>query len=262
MQRLAVALVLVLALAARADEKPTPAEEAAKQRLEQALALHQKAKGLTDAAERTRQYEQAIALLRENVKALPDTRWHGMSQFNIGVFLTDQLGRHDEGAKEFTALIASKVDDRDPTGYLMSPFRNYRYQAWRMISTCHEKQGRRGLALEACWRMKAAYATHCGTCQQQMEAGFVKRVDALLARLLLEGEGKVATDADRAAFAELASAARRSAPGADGLLLALGRAYRERQKNWEARVLFKALADDLPASPHAAEARKALEELR
>lgn len=206
-------------------------EKRASELLERAVTDLREAARRTDGEERRETVERALESLRTVVREHPASKAYGMAHFNAGVVLCDYLGRYDDAIEEFAALIAGPANDRDPTGLLMSPYRNYRFHAWRMTSTCHRRRGRPGRALEALFRMRKVYVSHCGRCRAGMEKEFRKDARSLLAGLatekeiegLLEGSG--------------------SAPA---LLLKLGRSKAE-----GAAEALRILAEEFPDSPEA-----------
>lgn len=224
-------------------------EEESQALFRESMDFLQKAKSAPDEGERKKHQEEAVVRLRRIASEFPKTRSYGIAQFNAGVILCDFLNRPADAIREFEALIASGVDDKEETGNLMSPYRNYRYHSRRMMSACYEKLGKPGKALEAAYQMPAAYVSHCGTCVAGMNKGFADRVRALCGAL----EG---------ADAEVVRPAADAAKSADGLLLDLGKRYAEAKRPAAARAALRAIVTDLPASPSAAEAGRLLEKLK
>jgi hypothetical protein len=224
-------------------------EAQASEWINQCLERLEQAKELQDPKQRIAKFEEALALTRKIGAEGKGTRQFGPGQFNAGVILADFLGRPQEAIGEFQKVIDSDVDDKEETGNIVTPYRNYRYHARRMMSLCYEKLGKRGLALDMAFRMKEAYVSHCGNCIASMNEGVRERVKALC--VSLEGS-------DAALVGEAVDGAK----GADQLLLELGRKYRERNNAAAAKAALSALATDLPKSDRAAEAAKLLEALK
>ena len=106
--------------------------------------------------EKKKGYEEAIVHFRKIVKEYSDTKVYGMCHFNIAAILCDFLEKYEDAIVEFKAIIDSNVDDKDDTGQLMSPYRNYRYHSWRLITTCYEKLKKPAHAFEAALKSLAA----------------------------------------------------------------------------------------------------------
>ena len=190
--------------------------------------------------------EEALGFVRKIAREYKDTKLRGMAQHNAGVLLCNYLADFKAAIGEFEALIASDVDDKDPTGRLMIPFRNYRYNAWRMISICREELKKPALAVDACFRMKTAYVSHCGTCVAGMEREFAKRVVSICG--VFEGvEGE--TVKKRVEKAE----------AADELLIDLARDALGRKERAAAKAILGAIVRDLPKSKGALIGAKLLE---
>jgi tetratricopeptide (TPR) repeat protein len=177
-----------------------------------------------------------------------------MAQFNVGVVLCANLERYDESLKEFDRLIQSDVNDKDSTGEIMSPFRNYRYHAWYHVSVIQDKQGRLGQAIEACFQMRRAYQSDCGTCSRNMEQSFQRDLAKLCGKVLPESQGSITND-------DLTAALKKAGTG-DEFLLEVGRASMKAGRTGEARAVLMLLTRDLPRSPGVVEARKLLEDLK
>lgn len=234
-------------LAAIEKDERERREARASEELKACLARIGEAKALEDPKAKAAKYEEALASARRIASEGKGTKVYGMGLFNVGVILQDFLGRPEEAIGEFQKVIDSDVDDRDESGMLMSPYRNYRYHARRMMSAGYEKLGRPGLALEMAYRMREAYVSHCGTCIAGMERVFVQRVEELCGK-------------PEESDAEVVKAARGAAKGADQLLLELGRRYREKKLPAPSKWALHALVQDLPKSPLAVDAARLLQE--
>jgi hypothetical protein len=204
-------------------------------------------------------WERAVREFRKVAKDYPDTHCYGLCQYNVGVLLCNDLGRYDEAIREFKALIASKVDDRDSTGEVMHPYRNYRYQAWRKISECYENLHKPAHAIDAVLAARVAYVSDCGTCEQWMLDGTSKNLLRLLKGI---APGTEAKDLDEALknmpLAETAAKQPRD-PSAPGLLSSLGKRLEEVGRRDDERRVLRALADEFPTSAEGKAAAKRLE---
>ncbi len=158
-------LTLLLCLVVLQDDPPkdSPEDEKARPVVERAMALIKEAKAAEKREERDAKYAEAIESFRDVVKNHKKSRFYGTSYFNVGVILCDFLDRPEDAIKHFQELVASDVDDRDDSGQLMSPYRNYRYHAWRLTAACESKLKRPARAIVALFAMRDAYVSHCGT---------------------------------------------------------------------------------------------------
>jgi tetratricopeptide (TPR) repeat protein len=65
-----------------------------------------------------------------------DVPTRGKATFNLALTL-QKLRRYDEAIKILDHLLAQPVNDREPGGHLMEPYRNYRPRAQWEIGDCH-----------------------------------------------------------------------------------------------------------------------------
>lgn len=213
--------------------------------------------GEREGAARIKAWERAVAEFRKVAKEYEDTRFYGMCHFNLGHILGNQLARHEEAIAELKLLIASKVDDRDSTGALMHPHRNYRYHSFHLIASSHLALTRPGLAIEAVLNARSAYVADCVTCQRQMLASTQRRL-AALAREIAPG----IEDTDVAAVLEPPAHADAQPPATDPkamrFLAALESRLRQAANADEARRVLRVLAEEFPAT---AEGKAAAKEL-
>lgn len=228
-------------------EKPAPPEDPRTQEAQricqEAYDALEKAKTLTG-DERKDVYEAALAAFRRVTKDFRDTRPYGMAHYNTGVVLTNYLGLHDEAVQEFQDLIDSEVDDKDDTGQLMSPYRNYRYHAWRMMAACFGKLDKPGHVIDAHLHSRSAYISDCGTCQKDMESSVAKQLIAAARAIAPQ-----ATDADLTACLE-------QAKEGPAFLLAFARRLQATGGGEEAKDVLRVLTAEFPNSPAAVEAGK------
>lgn len=203
-------------------------------------------------------YEQAISHLQLLTKQHPDSRLWGIAKFNSGVFLCDYLDRPKDAIGKFEALIANKnINDKDATGDLMRPYRNYRYHARRMIITCRSQLGQYDQAVLAAFEMKKAYVTHCGTCQANMMRYFERRLVEVCHKWLLKRKGKTLVEGEKDALTEAVKNAKNDPT--DAFLLALGKHYRDRNQPNDAKLALQLLLKSFPKSKYAVEAKRLLE---
>lgn len=91
-----------------------------------------------EAANRTFQegkHQEAERAFRELLARETDPAVRGKATFNLGLTLK-KLSRYDEAIKVFESLIEQPVNDREPGGHLMEPYRNYRPRAKWEIGNC------------------------------------------------------------------------------------------------------------------------------
>ena len=174
---LALAPALALPLPAQDESKPlSPAQKLWALGMEK----FRKAKASPKPKVREQLFLDVVALFRQLAKEHPKSHLYGMAQYNVGVILSSNLEGHDQEAiRAFQVLIASHVNDKDETGSIMTPFRNYRYFAWSRITGCELRLKRPGKALQSLYDMRQAFVSHCGTCMKNMEDGFSQRAKVL-----------------------------------------------------------------------------------
>jgi hypothetical protein len=240
-------MVVLTWLAVLALQEPEPAPDAAQALFNEGVGKLRQSQKEGDKEAARKLAEEALVPLRKVVAEHRKSKLYGASHFNLGVAFADFLDKPEEAVREFEALIASDVDDKDATGELMSPFRNYRYRSWMMISACREKLKKPGPALDAAFRMPAAYVSHCGTCVAGMQKEFRRRVAELCKDF---------------ATAEEVDAALALHKGAEAFLLALGKELAAQGKTEKARAALTLLAEGFPQGEPAREAKKALEGLK
>jgi hypothetical protein len=122
----------------------------------------------------------AATLYVEVSNSYPESPQWGRATYNAGLL----LGRIEEHALAISVLMrlfASDVDDSEPSGDIMRPYRNYRHQASKQISSRYEALGEYEKAHD--W-MRAAderyrLVSSCGTCS----SGARKTMKAQLERL-------------------------------------------------------------------------------
>jgi hypothetical protein len=217
----------------------TPDDVRAGELLEQALKPVSSDAEL-DAATRTKAGDESVRLLRDLLARYPKCRQRGAAMYDVGLILSQWAGRYEDAIVELTKLVASDVDDTDPTGRLMSPFRNYRHHAWLEIASCQHELGKPGRAFEALAAAKRAYVTHCGTCQAEMVRSVTQRVIALAQEV-----------APGARQEEIAQAASDEAEVA-AFLLKLGKLLADTRREADAARVLDCLVHGMPAAPEAA----------
>ncbi len=197
--------------------------------------------------------ERALADFRTIVADYQDTRFYGLSHYNVGYLLCHELQRYEEAIAELEALIASKVDDRDSSGALMHPHRNYRYNALHLIATCNEHLERPGRAIAAVFRARTAYVADCGTCERQMRKSTRRRLLELSRTIAPHVTGE---DVDSAL--QPAGAAASTDPGPAQFLMVIHKRLDRRGDEGDSRKLLRVLATDYASSPEGKAAAKAL----
>jgi tetratricopeptide (TPR) repeat protein len=242
----ALLLALLLVQDEKQEDKRTTEARAVMQKGFDAI---QGAKG-KEGDEKKKAYEEAIVHFRTIVKDYKETSVYGICHFNIGAILCDFLEKYEDAIVEFKAIIDSNVDDKDDTGQLMSPYRNYRYHSWRLITTCYEKLKKPAHAVEAVLKSRAAYISDCGTCQESMMKETGARLSGLVKSLAPQSSGE-----------DLAEALKdETAP--EKVLLKLGKKMASASKADDARALLKAIATEFPTRDAAKEAEKLLKEMK
>jgi len=92
--------------------------------------------------------DTALQQYRHVCEKLRESASFGMAQFNVGMILEEQE-KFEEAIGEFQKLLTSRVNDHDPTGNIMSEFRNYRARAQWEVGHCYRAMGRFDDALQA-----------------------------------------------------------------------------------------------------------------
>ena len=242
-----ISLLLVLALQADKSSATQQREKEAEALFDQSKTEFREAGRAKTEKEKDAQLKVALGTVQKIIREYKDTSLYGRAQYNAGILLCDYLGDYKAAITTFETLIASGVNDRDSTGRLMAPFRNYRYNAWRMISICREKLKTPALAVDACLQMKKAYVVHCPTCLARMKIELSKRMVTVcfgfggLDKVFIEKRMEKATTAD-------------------GLLLNLADDAVATGKKDVAKLILEGIVKDLPKSKGAAAAAKLLEE--
>jgi tetratricopeptide (TPR) repeat protein len=239
-------LLIAFALLQDADAEKRAA--AAKEIQDQAF-VALKAAGDAQGDEKKKAYEEAVGHFRRIVKDYADTPSYGISHFNCGVILCDYLSKPEDAIKEFLALIASNVNDKDDTGQLMSPYRNYRYHSWRMISKCRSELKQPVQAADATIQSRKAYISDCGTCSASMEKSALERLVSIAT-----GISDTATEED------VAEVLKTSPASGAKLVLDLGKRLNGSKR--DGKPLLKVLADELPKTDEGKEAAGLLKETK
>jgi Tetratricopeptide repeat len=126
------------------------------------------------------QQAEAVAEWNRAIDRYPYTSAWGMALFNTGLYYQKQE-RYHEAIRHFEILLASGLDDRDPTRYLMEAYQNYHHRACLEISACYEGLDDFPSALKYAFLARDVhpYQSWCATCRWSIRAA----LDARIARL-------------------------------------------------------------------------------
>ena len=104
----------------------------------------------------------------------------GVATFNTALCLREQ-GRPREAIALLEELLESKLDDRDPSGYLMDLHQNYHHRACLAISACYEALGdfRSAVRYAVLARDRYRYYTGCGNCMMQARHELAEKIARL-----------------------------------------------------------------------------------
>ena len=95
-----------------------------------------------------RNYQAAAAVYRRIVSTDLDVPTKAKAWFNLGITY-QKLNRYDDAINAFTQIFTMNVNDREPGGHIMEPYRNYRSRAqWEVGRSLFAKGDYKG-ALEA-----------------------------------------------------------------------------------------------------------------
>lgn len=95
-----------------------------------------------------RDYRMAAAIYERLGRTNLDIPTKAKAWFNLGLTY-QKLGRYDDAIKSFNIILKMDVNDREPGGHIMEPYRNYRSRAqWEVGNSLFAKGDYRG-ALEA-----------------------------------------------------------------------------------------------------------------
>lgn len=95
-----------------------------------------------------RNYQAAADVYRRIVRTNLDVPTKAKAWFNLGITY-QKLGRYDDAINAFTQIFSMNVNDREPGGHIMEPYRNYRSRAqWEVGRSLFAKGDYKG-ALEA-----------------------------------------------------------------------------------------------------------------
>ena len=109
-----------------------------------------------------RNYQAAADVYRRIVRTDLDVPTKAKAWFNLGITY-QKLGRHDDAINAFKQIFTMNVNDREPGGHIMEPYRNYRSRAqWEVGRSLFAKGDYKG-ALEAyqTTRLKYPFESWC-----------------------------------------------------------------------------------------------------
>lgn len=109
-----------------------------------------------------RNYQLAADVYRRIVTTDLDIPTKAKAWFNLGITY-QKLGRYDDAINAFTQIFTMNVNDREPGGHIMEPYRNYRSRAqWEVGRSLFAKGDYKG-ALEAyqTTRLKYPFESWC-----------------------------------------------------------------------------------------------------
>jgi hypothetical protein len=124
--------------------------------------------------------DEALAEWGRVIDRYPFTSAWGVAVFDSGL-RHRRRGQPRQAIALFERLLDGPVDDRDPTGYLMEAYQNYRHRACLEISACHEALNDYPEALRFALlaRDKHPYESWCGTCLLEAHEGLRERIRRL-----------------------------------------------------------------------------------
>lgn len=95
-----------------------------------------------------RNYEAAADVYRRIVRTETDVPTKAVAWFNLGITY-QKLAHYDDAINAFKQIFTMNVNDREPGGHIMEPYRNYRARAqWEISRSLLAKRDYKG-ALEA-----------------------------------------------------------------------------------------------------------------
>jgi tetratricopeptide (TPR) repeat protein len=132
-----------------------------------------------DAFEAGRQ-EDALALWRQVRQDFPDTRAEGMAIFNTS-YAYQQQKRWAEAIPLLKELLASDLNDTDPTRELMNPYQNYHHRACLGLVDCYEhlEDHRSALHYAKLARNVYPHRSWCLTCRIESNRALNRKIARL-----------------------------------------------------------------------------------
>ena len=117
-----------------------------------------------------RNYEAAADVYRRIVRTETDVPTKAVAWFNLGITY-QKLTQYDDAINAFKQIFTMNVNDREPGGHIMEPYRNYRSRAqWEVGRSLLAKRDYKG-ALEAfqTTRLKYPLQSWCNVERQSAE---------------------------------------------------------------------------------------------
>lgn len=118
-----------------------------------------------------RNYQAAADVYRRIVRTNLDVPTKAKAWFNLGITY-QRLRRYDDAINAFTQIFSMNVNDREPGGHIMEPYRNYRSHAqWQIGRSLFEKGDYKG-ALEAFQAARLKYPLQSWCNVERDSAGY------------------------------------------------------------------------------------------
>jgi tetratricopeptide (TPR) repeat protein len=110
-------------------------------------------------------YAEAEAVYRRLLGSASETSFKAKIVYNLGMTYV-QLKRFEDAETQFRTLLSMKVDNREASGNITRPFRNYHYNAQMEIAKIQYENGDFAGALESFRnaRTKYPFQSFCGNC--------------------------------------------------------------------------------------------------
>jgi tetratricopeptide (TPR) repeat protein len=126
------------------------------------------------------EYDDALARWASVIADFSKTHAWPKAVTNSGR-LFRQLEQHEKAVVVLEKLLSADVNNKEPTGFLASPYRNYQHWACLDIAQSYESLGnvKQSLKYAILARDKFTYQTWCGTCAVAAE----QRLESMIARL-------------------------------------------------------------------------------
>ena len=111
-------LILLLASQADGSDEKERREREASDLFDQSKEVFRKAGKVADEKAKRVHFKKALVLVQRIASDYKETKLSGRAQYNAGILLCHYLADFKKAIGTFEKLIASNVDDKDPTGRL------------------------------------------------------------------------------------------------------------------------------------------------